>query len=77
MEASTRSKSTSETTDPTHPCPTAEGHWTECLAPLLCGRREHELGSNLIYITGCTRDGSPRLYTGESGKENEELEAPE
>lgn len=68
MEASTRSKSTST-------CNVVGG--PACIAPLLCGRRERELGSNLIYISGCARDGSPRLYTGESGKENEEIEAPE
>jgi hypothetical protein len=70
MEASTRSLST---TNPT--CNVVDGPL--CLAPFLCGRRERELGSNLIYVSGCFRDGSPRLYTGESGKDSEEIEAPE
>lgn len=65
MEASTRSLSTTTSCD------------GGCLAPKLCGRRERELGSNLIYISGCARVGSPRQYTGDRGAESEQVEAPE
>lgn len=46
-----------------------------CLAPNLCGRREVEIGSNRVYISGCAREGSPRLYQGFATPEETEEEA--